>query len=343
MNIIDEITKNKKSIARYPGDAYEENVFSSPLLSYNNMGKMENYGEEIKSKLIECLGDMPNFSPTWTEEYRKEQKDFIEIRYIIEVEKDCFMPALLLVPKAKANAPVVICVQGHGKGMQLSVGRPYRLKDLRKIKEDRDFGLQAIANGYAALVIEQRYLGERKSKIANCNFSAERALIAGRTSIGERIWDIRKAIDFLQTRTDVDGTKIGIVGNSGGGTALYYASCLEPRISIAMPGCSICTYRESIIRRQHCCCNYIPSIAKYFDMGDLSYLIAPRYLVVVAGEKDPLFRIEGVKEAYKTISSIYNDRGVADNCAIVIGKGKHRFYREGWTYFNQFAKKEGWL
>ena len=59
------------------------------------------------------------------------------------------------------------------------------------------------------------------------------------------------------------------MGNSGGGTATYYAACLDERISLAMPSCAVCSWDQSIAVKRHCACNYVPYIANYFDMGDM--------------------------------------------------------------------------
>ncbi len=289
---------------------------------------------------------MPSFTANAREEYRIHKNGYTEIRLLIETEEDCFMPCLLLLPDGAVRPPVVICLQGHSKGMLLSVAKPYRIKDVKKIADDRDFAFQALSYGFAALVLEQRGFGERRSKWGENNtmcdtFSAQ-ALLVGRTTVGERVWDVSKAIDILEKREDVDGTKIGVMGNSGGGTATYYAACMDERISIAMPSCSVCSYGKSLIHHRHCTCNYLPGVAKYFDMGDLASLLVPRCIVLVAGKEDKIFLEEGVRETYETIRKIYSDRGVEENTALFFGEGGHRFYRQGWKYFCEFAKRLGW-
>ena len=66
-----------------------------------------------------------------------------------------------------------------------------------------------------------------------------------------------------------------LMGESGGGTATYYTACIDDRFELYVPIVALCTYEESIMAISHCTCNYIPGIAKYFDMGDLAILIAP--------------------------------------------------------------------
>jgi len=131
--------------------------------------------------------------------------------------------------------------------------------------------------------------------------------------------------------------KIAIMGNSGGGTCSFYAACFDERIKIVMPSCSVCTYRDSIVAMHHCACNYIPNIARYFDMCDLSVLIAPRPFIIVAGQEDPIFPIEGVQKTFDVVKKIYKKANAEDNCKLVIGDGGHRFYANpSWNVFRSF-------
>ncbi|MGI6538986.1 MAG: acetylxylan esterase [Caldicoprobacterales bacterium] len=167
------------------------------------------------------------------------------------------------------------------------------------------------------------------------------ALLIGRTTIGERVWDIQRAIDVLDKYfPQVDMDKIICMGNSGGGTATFYAGCLEPRIKYVMPSCAVCTYKDSIAAMHHCSCNYVPHIRKYFEMGDLAGLIAPRVLVIVAGKEDKIFPINGVIESYELAQSLYKAAGADGRCKLVIGEGGHRFYAdEAWPVMNEFVNK----
>ena len=76
----------------------------------------------------------------------------------------------------------------------------------------------------------------------------EHELLLGRTMIGERVWDVSRANDALGAFPEVDVDRVACMGNSGGGATTFYAACLEPRIRVAMPSCSVCTYRDSIFR-----------------------------------------------------------------------------------------------
>ena len=82
-------------------------------------------------------------------------------------------------------------------------------------------------------------------------------------------------------------------------------------------------------------------MAKYMDMGEIACLIAPRPLIVVAGEKDHGFLYPGVQKVYKVIEQIYAKEGAPDNCKLVTGPEGHRFYADlSWGVFRKYFMGE---
>ena len=75
-------------------------------------------------------------------------------------------------------------------------------------------------------------------------------------------------------------------------------------------------------------CNHIPNIRKYFEMGDLAGLIAPRRLVIAAGELDDIFPIDETKKNFEIIKNIFTSLGVPENTALVIGDNGHYNYAD---------------
>ena len=316
-------------------DLCHENAIKElkPSMSFSEKEDFDVYRKNLKEKFLELLGDMPEKVPSDIEvEFEEEHENFIEKRFTFATEKYTRVPCHLWIPKnGKKKHSVVICVQGHSSGMHISMGRAKYEGDEQSISGgDRDFARQIINEGHAALVMEQRGFGERKTDKmttkTTCEYPALSALLLGRTMIGERVWDVSRAIDALGFFDEIDTDKVGIMGNSGGGTCSFYAACFDERIKIVMPSCAVCTYKHSIGAMYHCVCNYIPNAAKYFDMGDLSALIAPRPFIIVCGKNDNIFPLEGVKETYETVQRIYKKAGADDNCSLVIGDGGHRFY-----------------
>lgn len=344
----------QKIIKEFSPDNCHERLFAerTPLLRYNEERDLPVWREQVRAKLTELLGDTPERVPlNLRVEWTQDTEDFFEYRIVFDTEPETSVPAHLLIPHgAKKPCPVVICLQGHSTGMHISLARPIYEKDEGAIGSgDRDFAIQIVKEGYAALVLEQRAFGERISQRiidhnpyyrTTCYLPAMAAQLLGRTLIGERVWDISRAIDALAEFPEIDMDRVACMGNSGGGTATYYAACMDERIKIAMPSCSVCSFSQSIGTLYHCACNYVPSLGKYVDMGDLACLIAPRKLVVVAGRVDTGFLIKGTEDEFEIIKRIYEKAGDPDGCALVIGEGGHRFYADpSWDVFRRLS---GW-
>ncbi len=357
---------------RFSVDICHEKLLETrkPLLAFDENAPFEPWRQAVKEKLTELLGDMPERVPLNIQiEEKVEHDTYTETIFTFDTEADTVVPCHLLVPKTgKASYPVIICLQGHSTGMHISMGRRIYPSDFdlgkndavlptdRDFPGDRDYAIQAVERGYATLVMDQRGLGKRASEKSTpnvpvlkewaaydrtgCFYPSMCALLLGRTMIGERVWDISRSIDAMSEFPELDTERVACLGNSGGGTATYYAACMDERIKVAVPSCAVCSFDQSIGIMRHCSCNYIPGIAKYFDMGELSALIAPRKLIMVSGEKDHGFYIKGSKECYDVIEKVYEKAGCADNCTLVVGTEGHRFYAD--PTWDIFDKLTGW-
>ena len=318
-------------------------------LSFDPKGDFNTWRKSLKAKLTELIGRKPlKVKPDLRFEYETDCGEFLDRRFVFTSETNSDVPCHLLIPKGmQGRHPVMVCLQGHSTGMHLSLGRAKFEGDDALLAEGRDFGIQAVRNGFAALILEQRCFGERADSRdesvrhlrSGCHNASMGELLLGRTMLGLRAWDVSRAIDAIAEFEDVDLDRIACMGQSGGGTVTYYAACLDNRIKAIMPSCSVCNYKDSIGSIDHCVCNFIPGVMNHFDMGDLAGLIAPKFIIVVAGEEDPIFPIAGVRNCFNTIKGVYKAEGHPDNCRLVIGPGGHDFYPElAWPVFHELVK-----
>jgi dienelactone hydrolase len=281
-------------------------------------------------------------------ERRRRGDGFTETRFLITSEPGARMPCHLLVPDDAHQPQVFLCLQGHTSGMPLSLDE--------EALGDRAFALQAVRRGHAALAIEIRGFGERRDRRpaplrdpgyatdsldpnVTCKHAAMVALLLGRTSLGEKILDVRRALDALAEFSEVAGDRVCAIGNSGGGTLAWYAACVEPRLQGLILGSCFATYASSIGHIDHCCDNYLPGALRWFDFPDLALLVAPRPLVVVMGRDDRLFPLVGVEAAFERARTIYAELGAQDRCRLVLCQGGHRFYaNEAWAAFGEIIE-----
>ncbi len=320
-------------------------------------GKNEPIGEwqaKARAKLCDLIGlpEIEKFAvkPEIEIEYDRHADNLNcrEIRFRMKTEENVTIPCHLCIPDNAAKPlPVVIALQGHSKGMHISLSRPkFPGDEVSCSSGDRDFVRRAVKEGVCAVALEQRCFGENggdsETSKPDCGQTAMNAILIGRTLIGERVWDVMRMIDILTEnfKDVIDTEKILCLGNSGGGTATIYATAIDERIKIGVPSCAISTYAESIVAIHHCLCNYVPNIAKYFDMGDLCALVAPRALIVVSGIADEIFPIESAKECVCVGREAYRAYGIEDHIVHVIGNEGHRFYADpAWPHIHEAIER----
>jgi dienelactone hydrolase len=325
------------SIHHFSSSEYHRHIMSQlrAQLSYDGDDVVA-WQRRLRRKLRHLLGYAagPKTPLNVRQIWRREHPLGAIEKVIFTSEPYTDVPAYVCLPKnTRPPYTFMICLQGHTTGMHVSIGvdREDETQTM-DVPGDRDFALSCMARGIAALCIEQRSLGERREQAQKqvsthgCHDAAMQALLVGKTLIGERVYDVERGIDYLATRGDADMRRVGVMGNSGGGTISIYAAALLSRLAFAMPSCSFCTFRDSIGAIYHCADNYVPGILKVADMADVLGLFAPRPVVVVAGREDGIFPIDGVRLAFEQLRRIYAAAGAEDACHLVVGEGGHRFY-----------------
>jgi dienelactone hydrolase len=311
-----------------------------PVMGYKEGCNLEEWQVMAHEKLTELLGlPFVECDDCFTVLSEEKGLEYTSIVFEFQSEPGYFVEATLLVPNGHTEAiPGVICLQGHSNGAHISLGIAKFEEDEEDIAGGRDFAVRAVKEGFCGIAMDQRYMGA-KGQIENGNpacikkWASMSSYLIGRTAIGERVWDIHRLIDIIERYLSkyIDIKKIICMGNSGGGTATFYASCFDKRIAVSIPSCAVCTYDDSIVAMKHCPCNYVPNIRKYFNMGDLGCLIAPRPVVVVCGVEDKIFPLHGVEKSVSIMKKAYESVGKGELCQLVKGNGGHQFYPdEAW-------------
>jgi len=242
---------------------------------------------------------------------------------------------VLLPANAATPAPTMICVPGHGRGVDDIVGIDDQGRDRTdKSGYQHDFAIQVVEAGMAAIAVEPMAFGCRRDPInakkglsqKACEPVAGGALMLGDTMIGWRVWDIMRTLDYIATRSELDANRVGCMGISGGGTATLFATAVEPRIRVAMVSGYLNTFRDSIGSLAHCIDNYVPGILNWAEMYDVAGLIAPRPLFVESGEKDNIFPIHASIESFNKVREIYGVFDAADRIEQEVFPGEHSFW-----------------
>ena len=250
---------------------------------------------------------------------RVEQKDGYRIESVTyEVEPGDRVPALLLVPDGVSDASpaAAVCVWHQHNG-QWPIGKsePAGLAG----NPMHHTGVRLAREGYVVLCPDALCFGERRDplgKLKDGNYErAEfvRYVLEGRSMAWKNILDMRRAVDYLQTRPEVRADRIGCYGHSMGSTHTYMVGPWEPRLKVLVGNCCLPTY-EGIIRDRilHCFPNYVPGLLRAGDTPDIVALIAPRRLHLTLGAKDTWSPIADVRRALPRIARAWAEAGVPE-------------------------------
>jgi dienelactone hydrolase len=301
----------------------------------------------FRKELTRALGlehmqrELPEYHPQAELLGSEPMQGYSRERWVAWVEPDVTLPFYLLRPNDKPGLlPLVLTPHGHNSP-HLYLGIGENDEERQSILEgERDIAVQAVQEGYLTLAPTVRGFGETRSaadiqagKLSSCRTQLLNGLLIGRTPIGERVWDISRLLDWALANQPVDPQRIAITGNSGGGTVSLFAAACDERISVAVPGSYFCTFAASIGSIDHCECNYVPGILLLGEMYDVAGLIAPRPFRALAGELDDIFPISAARYAFEKLQRVYQVAGKPDHCSLYVGKGGHRYYKDGaWEF-----------
>jgi len=298
---------------------------------------VEAWQRELRAKLTELLGGFPQ--KTALNPQTIEVRDYPAYRrekFVFESRPGVAVLGYLLTPSsAKRPYPTVVCIPGHGRGVDDIVGIDEHGNDRAgKPGYQHDFAIQAVEHGLAAVAIEPMAFGYRRDPLTRkkgptetaCQPAAGSALLLGQTMIGWRVWDTMRSIDWIETRPELDANRVGCMGISGGGTCAQFTSALDLRIKAAFISGYLNTFRDSIMSVSHCIDNYVPGILNWAENYDVASLIPPRFLFSEGGDRDPIFPVRATRESFARVKRVYEILGVPERAQQEIFEGEHSFH-----------------
>lgn len=334
--------ESKVSLPAFDSLAYSNKRYAEmPMaLTYKpaNAKATEAWQKRLRAKITELIGGFPK-QRIPLEPVVLETKDFPGYRrekFAIQTRPDLALLGYLLTPsKAAGPLATMICVPGHGRGVDDIVGIDDKGRDrTNKDGYQHDFALQVVEAGMAAVAIEPLGFGCRRDPKAraktlgtsSCQPAAGAALLFGETMVAWRVYDVMRTIDWIETRKDLDAARVGLMGISGGGTITTFATALEPRIKAAMISGYLNTFRDSILAMSHCIDNYVPGILNWCEMYDVASLIAPRPLYVESGDRDPIFPVEAARASFARVKRVYEVFNAGQAVQHEVFSGDHFFH-----------------
>jgi dienelactone hydrolase len=239
-----------------------------------------------------------------------------------------FVTANLYVPKnLKGKAPGVLYVCGHAGDPKVHYqAHPCRFAEL----------------GFVCLIAETVQLGE----VPGHHHGPYREgwfhwYSRGYTPAGIELWNGIRALDLLAERADVDRTRMGVTGISGGGASAWWIGAVDERVKVCAPVCGTATLESHIADRTvdgHCDCMWWNNFYRW-DLADVGALIAPRPLMIASADRDGIFTIASIRKVHEQLKGLYGKLGASDNLRLVETPGPHSYHERSRTAIFSFFLK----
>jgi dienelactone hydrolase len=167
---------------------------------------------------------------------------------------------------------------------------------------------------------------------------------AGQTWPGLYVFDDRSALDYLASRPDVDPTRLGCAGLSGGGVRTVMLAGADERIR-----CSCCvgmmtTWRDYLLNRSytHTWMCFVPGLPRDLDYPEIMGLTAPHAALVLNNRQDALFTMPEMERADRILAEVYKKAGASDRYRATFYDGPHKFdlamQKEAFAWFDRWLK-----
>lgn len=286
------------------------------------------YQARLRGKFIEAIGGLPERTPLNPRVTGTLSRDGYRVEKVLfESRPKFFVSAVLFLPAAgrhKPPYPGVLVPCGHSEN-----GKAYA--------SYQTMAASLALAGMAALVFDPIDQGERfqlldasgKPRLGGVTghtMVGVGAMLLGRSVAQYEIWDGMRALDYLLSRPEVDPARVGITGNSGGGTQTAYLMALDERIKVAAPSCYLTGFRAllSTIGPQDGEQNIFGQLAFGLDHADYILMRAPAPYLMCAATKD-FFDIGGAWETFRAAKRLYTRLGFAERAELMENDAPHNY------------------
>lgn len=293
----------------------------------------------VRVRMERLLGLSPQKTRPQVEVLRtSEEADVVLEDLRFQADHDNWVPAIVVKPRhAAPKLPAIICLPGTSGTRQHLTDARLRLTEFPRLGWARALSKQGF------LTISLDYRGS-EARQQNIYLEALREQLAGRSYMGLLVQETIRAVDYLQTRADVDGTKLGITGFSLGGAIAWYTAAVEPRLSVIVPVCGGAGTYDDLLRSQpnaryHSQYFYPAGFLKTFpgDQPEVFASLVPRALLIVGRDQDQGMTIAGLRKLEDKVKTAYASRRAAEQFAVHLTPGDHTYTDE------MFAQVGAWF
>jgi dienelactone hydrolase len=339
-----DTSRGDRMIASYFAAETKRLADADDLTNILSLAEWKSQRTEARRQLFEMLGLDPLPERTDLKAAvtgKVEADDFVVEKVHFQSRPGLYVTGNLYRTKSvDKRLPAVLYVCGHGGVKQNGVSYGNKV-------HYHHHGSWFARNGYVCLTIDSLQLGEiEATHHGTYRYNMWWWLNRGYTPAGVEAWNCIRALDYLQTRKEVDAERIGVTGRSGGGAYSWWIAALDERIKCAVPVAGITDLTNHVVDgcvEGHCDCMYMVNTYRW-DYARMAALVAPRPLLISNTDRDDIFPLDGVMRIHEQVRHIYKLYGAEDKLAVNISPGPHndtqelRVHAFGWL--NRWLKDE---
>jgi len=297
--------------------------------------------DKVRNILANIVGPFPARTPLNAKVTGVAKKDGYKVEKIIfESMPGFYVTGALFVPDSRSKkTPAILFTSGH-------------TIDAFRYGSYQTMILNLVKKGFIVFAIDPISQGERiqhydEGKNASAiggmttehSYLANQCFVAGSSIARYFIWDGIRAVDYLLTRKEIDPSRIGVTGQSGGGTQAAYVFAFDPRVKAGALVNYVTGFRRLLesIGPQDGEQNFYHGLSNGITHADLLEVRASDPVLIAAGTRD-FFSIQGARETYEEVKSAYSRFDAADNIQLIEddwGHGYTEKLREGICAFFQ--------
>lgn len=291
----------------------------------HTVAQAEQRKQLVRTKLLDDLGGLPDYNgplnPKITGEIHTDSYTIEKVIY--ESLPGFYITANVYRPNRPGRYPAVLLQSGHTQE-----GKP----------ENQRVAANLAMKGFVVLCFdpigqgerEQTYSRQLDAPLAGWSVPEHIELGAQAQLIGEGlaryfIWDAMRSIDYLASRPDVDASRIGAAGCSGGGALTTFIGGLDSRLKVVIPACYPSSFQVLFPTSGPDAEMVFPNfLASGLDTADFVELSAPTPWLLQTTEHDQFsFSHEGVHLVYEEARKWYAIYRAQDKVGFLMGPGWH--------------------
>jgi hypothetical protein len=278
---------------------------------FSNLNTWKQRKASLRNQILSSAGLLPSpeKTPLHAQVFGKIlEKDYTIEKVLIETLPGFYLGGNLYRPRnGRAKHPGILNPQGHW---------PYGRLENESLYSGPSFGISLARQGYVVFAYDM--VGYTDTIQLPHRFGSPEQRLWSFGPLGLQLWDSIRSLDFLAALDDVDASRLGIAGASGGGTQAFLLAAVDDRIQFASP-----INMVSAIMQGGDLCENAPGLRMGTSNVEIAAMFAPKPMLLVSATGDWTHNVP--MEEYPAIKRIYDLYGAGDRVDVIQINEVHNF------------------